>query len=107
MSAPVDFLTAFAQALSSLGLYPEGHRVRERALDAVYQKLLDLLSKESAPQFSFLGDEVVYGTLPLREMRGWDWSRRLAEVGVQRLQFDKTVDREHIEEFLDEIITRL
>jgi len=107
MSAPVDFLTAFAQALSSLGLYPEGHRVRERALDAVYQKLLDLIAKDAVPQFSFLGDEVVYGTHPLRELRGWDWSRRLAEVGVQRLQFDKSVDREQLEEFLDEIITRL
>jgi putative nucleotidyltransferase with HDIG domain len=40
-------------------------------------------------------------------MRGWDWSRRLAEIGVQRLQFDRTVTREQLEEFLDEIITRL
>jgi len=107
VSAPVDFLTAFAQALSSLGLYPEGHRSRERALDAAFQKLLDLTAKSAAPQFSFLGDEVVFDTLPLREMRGWDWSRRLAEIGVQRLQFDRTVTREQLEEFLDEIITRL
>lgn len=106
-SPPVDFLTAFAQALASLGLYPEGHRSRERALDAAFQKLLDLTSKVAAPQFSFLGDEVVYDTLPLRELRGWDWSRRLAEVGVQRLQFDRTVTREQLEEFLDEIMARL
>ncbi len=106
-TAPVEFLTAFAQALSSLGLYPEGHRVRERALDAAFRKLSDLTATVAAPQFSFLGDEVVYDTLPLRELRGWDWSRRLAEVGVQRLQFDRTVTRAQLEEFLDEIIARL
>ena len=106
-AAPVAFLTAFAQALASLGLYPEGHRSRERALDAAFEKLLDFTATQAAPQFSFLGDEVVYDTLPLREMRGWDWSRRLSEVGVQRLQFDRSVTRDQLEEFLDEIITRL
>ena len=51
----VDFLTAFAQALSALGLYPEGHRSRERALDAAYEKLdtarqavIDDISKQKA-----------------------------------------------------------
>lgn len=106
-AAPVEFLIAFAQALASLGLYPEGHRSRERALDTAFQKLLDLTATSPAPQYSFLGDEVIYDTLPLREMRGWDWSRRLSEIGVQRLQFDPTVTRDQLEEFLDEIITRL
>jgi putative nucleotidyltransferase with HDIG domain len=103
----IDFLTAFAQALSALSLYPEGHRSREKALDAVYSRLLDLIQKEKEAQFSFLGDEVIHGSLPLRELRGWDWSRRLAEVGVQRLQFDPTVTRDELEVFLDEILARL
>jgi len=102
-----DFLISFAQALSALSLYPEGHRSRERALDTVYTKLLDLLSKERDASFSFLGDEVIHGSLPMRDLRGWDWSRRLAEVGVQRLQFDPNVTREELEVFLDEIIARL
>jgi len=106
-AAPVEFLIAFAQALASLGLYPEGHRSRERALDTAFQKVLDLTATSPAPQYSFLGDEVIYDALPLREMRGWDWSRRLSEIGVQRLQFDRTVTRDQLEEFLDEIITRL
>ncbi len=103
----VEFLNAFAQALSALSLYPEGHRSRERALDAVFGKLLDLCQKDREVLFSFLGDEVVYGSMPLREMRGWDWSRRLAEVGVQRLQFNTTVTRDEIEVFLDEILARI
>lgn len=107
MSAPIDFLNAFAQALSGLALYPEGHASRDRAVDNVYTKLRDLLDADGTPQFSFLGDEVIYGDMPLRELRSWDWSRRLADAGIQRLQFDNNVTRDELEEFLDQILARL
>jgi HD-GYP domain-containing protein (c-di-GMP phosphodiesterase class II) len=107
MSAPVQFLTAFAQALSALTLYPEGHRTREHALDAVYERLQRLLEEEPRPVFSFLGEEVVFGHLPLRELRGWDWGSRLATIGVQRLQFDQTATRAEVEEFLEQVLARL
>jgi putative nucleotidyltransferase with HDIG domain len=107
-AAPVQVLHALAQALSTLALYPEGHRSRERALDALHARIQDLLAAEPRPTFSFLGgDEVIYNNRPLREMRGWDWSRRLAEVGIQRLQFDRTVERDELEEFLDMVLARL
>ena len=106
-AGPVDFLNSFAQALSALSLYPEGHTSRERALDALYQKLADLLAADGRPQFSFLGDEVIYGKLPLRELRQWDWSNRLSNIGVQRVQFDQTATREDLESFLDEVLARL
>jgi putative nucleotidyltransferase with HDIG domain len=106
-SAAVDFLTAFAQGLSAMSLYPEGHSSREGALDAVYEKLLDVLAQESPVSFSFLGDEVVYGTLPLRDLRDWEWSKRLAGIGVQRLQFDDSTTRDDLESFLDELLARL
>jgi putative nucleotidyltransferase with HDIG domain len=97
-----------AQALSTLALYPEGHRAREKALDGVFTQIQDLLAVDPRPTFSFLGsDEVIYNDLPLREMRAWDWSRRLAEIGVQRLQFDRTVQRHELEEFLDMVLARL
>lgn len=108
MSAAPQFLHGLAQALSTLALYPEGHTSRERALDTAYARLQDLLAEHRRPVFSFLGgDEVVYNDLPLREMRTWDWSRRLAEVGIQRLQFDETVGRDELEEFLDMVLARL
>ena len=107
MSGPVEFLNAAAQALSALSLYPEGHRTRERALDQVYARLQDLLSQEPTPQFSFLGDEVVFGDRPLRDLREWDWSRRLADAGVQRVQFDRSVTRADLEDFLDQALARL
>lgn len=107
MSATSEFLTSFARAMSALALYPEGHSTRERALDDVYGKARDLLDEESAPVFSFLGDEVVYSDRPLREFRGWEWSRKLSDVGIQRLQFDDTVSRDELEEFMDMVLARL
>jgi putative nucleotidyltransferase with HDIG domain len=103
----VAFLNALAQALSSFGLYPTGHRSRESALDLAFERLLDLLSEDEHPEFSFLGDEVVYRTMPLREMRAWEWSQRLADAGIQRLQFDHTATREELEDFLGETLARL
>jgi putative nucleotidyltransferase with HDIG domain len=107
MSAPIGFLHAFAQGLSTLALYPDGHTQRERALDNLFARLDDLLSENPRPTFSFLGDDVIYSDLPLRDLRNWDWSRRLAELGVQRLQFDQTATREELEEFLDQVLARL
>ena len=107
MTPAVAFLSALAQALSAFGLYPAGHRSRERALDHVFERLQDLLSEDKLPEFSFLGDEVVYRTTALREMRGWEWSQRLADAGIQRLQFDRTATREEMEDFIGETLARL
>ena len=104
---PVRFLTAFAQALAAMSLYGEGHPARERAVDAVYKELVDLQSERPHALFTFLGDEIVYGRQPLRELKEWDWSRRLAAAGVQRLEFEQRVSREDLEGFLDEVMLRL
>jgi putative nucleotidyltransferase with HDIG domain len=90
-----------------MALYPDGHAARDRALDATYQKLIDLLDEEANPVFSFLGDEVVFQNQPLREMRQWEWSRRLAGIGLQRIEFDSTATKEELEDFLDESLRRL
>lgn len=107
MSSPGDFLTAFAQALSALSLYPDGHVSRERALDSTFEKLADLLSEDDSPFFSFLENEVIYRNTPLREMRNWDWSARFAGIGMQRLEFNPTVTREELERFIEDTIGRL
>jgi putative nucleotidyltransferase with HDIG domain len=107
MSSPADFLSAFAQALSALSLYPDGHASRERALDATYEKLSDMLSEDSNPMFSFLENEVIYRNTPLREMRNWDWSERFAGIGMQRLEFNPTVSRDELERFIEDTIGRL
>jgi putative nucleotidyltransferase with HDIG domain len=107
MSDPIRFLTSFAQALSTMALYADGHPARERVVDRSYEALRDLQKDDPRPQFSFLGEEVVYGRLALRELRDWEWASRLAEAEVQRLEFDPDVTRQDYEDFLDEVLARL
>ena len=107
MSEPIHFLTAFAQALAAMTLYAGGHPARERAIDAAFQALRDLQAADPHPLFTFLGEEIVFGRLPLKELRGWDWSSRLAAAGIQRLEFSEHVGRDEFEAFLDEILARL
>jgi putative nucleotidyltransferase with HDIG domain len=107
MNDPVRFLTAFAQALAAMTLYADRHPARQRAIEAAYQALLDLQATTPHPLFTFLGDEIVFGRLPLGQLKGWDWSDRLARAGIQRLEFADQVNEEEFEGFLDEILARL
>ena len=107
MSDPVSFLTAFAHGLAAMTLYADGHPARETAIDTAFQELQDLQAADPHPLFTFLGDEIVFGRLPLKELRAWDWSQRLAQAGIQRLEFPARVTREDFEGFLDEVLARL
>jgi len=107
VSEPAEFLGAFAQALAGMSLYGDGHPARERAIDTAYQELRDLQAVHPHPLFTFLGDEVIFGRLPLREMRDWGWSSRLAEAGIQRLEFADDVTRDDFEGFLEDVYSRL
>jgi putative nucleotidyltransferase with HDIG domain len=107
MSDAVRFLTALAQAVATMVLYEEGHPARERALDAAYQPLHDLQSQSPRQSFTFLAGEVIHGSEPVRELRGWEWSGRLVSAGVQRLEFDEPVTREEVDALLDDILARL
>ena len=104
---PVPFLTSIAQVLSAMALYPEGHTSRERAIETVYERLVDLLPDQGELRFSFLGDEVVFGDRPVRELRDWEWSQKLADIGIQRLHVDPTVTREDLVEFLTLVLSRV
>ena len=107
MSDPVHFLNAFAQALGVMTLYPEGHPSRERAVDAAFSELNGITSRGAHPSFTFLDDEVVFGRERLRELKSWDWGKRLVAAGVQRLEFEREVTRDEFEGFLQEILGRL
>lgn len=107
MSAPVRFLAALAQTLSKMGLYAPGHPSRERAVDDAFSQLLRLCEEDATPRFSFLSSHVVFGSRTLRELRDWEWSARLAGVGIQRLEFSNTVTREDFEDFLVVALARL
>jgi putative nucleotidyltransferase with HDIG domain len=107
MSDPVRFLNAFAHALGVMTLYPEGHPSRERAVDAAFNELDGLWAPVGHPSFTFLDDEVVFGRERLRELRSWDWGRRLVGAGIERFEFERKVNRDEFNGFLDEILARL
>lgn len=104
---PVKFLGSLAQALAGMSLYADGHPARDRGIDAAFEQLGGLQKDTATPLFTFLGDEVVYGKTPIRELKAWDWSMRLAQAGIQRLEFQPGVTREEFETFLDEVLARL
>jgi len=101
------FLSSFAQALSTMALYPDGHPAREGVIDTAFANLATLQRADPQASFSFLGDEVLLGQRPIRELRGWDWSGRLSSAGVQRMEFEAEVTRADFEGFLSEVLARL
>jgi putative nucleotidyltransferase with HDIG domain len=107
MADPFKFLTSFAQALSTMALYGDKHPARERAVDRSFAALRDLQASDPKPQFSFLGEETVYGQISLRDLRDWEWAARLGDAGVQRLEFEPDVTREEYEDFLEQVLARL
>ena len=107
MIEAVHFLTSFAQAIATMTLYRAGHPARERAVDSAYLTLLDMLAREPEPELTFLGAEIIYGKQPLRELKQWDWGTRLADIGIQRLEFEQGVERADFDEFLEEVLSRL
>ncbi len=107
MSDAVRFLTAFSQALASLSLYGEQHPATRRAVAGAADRLRDLQETEPRPQFTFLPGEVLLGSDQIHELGGWDWGPRLAEVGVERLEFAGPVAADEMERFLDHLAARL
>jgi len=103
---PIPFLHTLAHTLSALALYPEGHASRARSVEELYEQVLELL-REGPVRFSFLGDEVVFGERPVRELRDWEWSTKLSGIGIQRIQLNEQVTQEELEEFLDMVLARV
>jgi putative nucleotidyltransferase with HDIG domain len=107
MRPPARFLTALAQALSTMGLYKEGHPARERAAEAVHERILELQEASVLNEFTFLPGQVVHDDRPVRELREWDWSERLGKLGVERVEFTGPVSRDDLDWFLEDILARL
>ncbi len=85
MNPTVTFLTALGQAFSAQALYSDDHPMRVTAAARLLMTLQRLLA--SGPvRLSFLDNEVIAGSRPVAELRGWEWGGRLSAVGVQRLE---------------------
>ncbi|HET8622359.1 MAG TPA: HD domain-containing phosphohydrolase [Gemmatimonadales bacterium] len=106
MSSAVRFLTAFSQALSNLSLYGEAHPAARRSVETATDRLGELQETHPQPQFTFLPGEVLFGSDPLHELGAWEWGQRLADAGVQRLEFAGPVPADEMERFLDHLAAR-
>ncbi|MFN2316613.1 MAG: HD-GYP domain-containing protein [Gemmatimonadales bacterium] len=100
MSNAVHFLTSLSQALSTISLYTEGHPARAKVIHASWDALNHLVGEGQGIEFTFLGGEVVFGNRVLRELKDWDWSNRLASVGVERLEFVPPIPLEEFQAFV-------
>lgn len=107
MKEAAAFLSALSQALATMMLYAAGHPARERAIEGAYRALEDLRQVLPSPAFTFLGEEIVVGQRPLRELKGWDWAARLSDVGIQRIEFERALAPDEFDAFLDEVVARL
>lgn len=107
MSEAVRFLHAFAHALATMSLYSPGHPAARRACDAAWEALTALLASDEHPIFFFLGGAPVYRGRALHEIAGWSWSPRLAQAGIQRLEFDRSVTSASFALALDRLMVRL
>ncbi len=108
MSEAVRFLTGLSQTLAASTLYGDNHPAYRRAVDAAFRQLQDLQKAEGvALQFSLLHGEVVFRERVLHELHTWDWTPRLTEAGIQRIEVTGEAGPEEFEEFLDLLADRL
>jgi putative nucleotidyltransferase with HDIG domain len=108
MSAPVRFLTALTQALSTMGLYGDDHPATLRALDNIMERLRDLQGGPSPKlHFTFLAGEVLFNSEPVPELENWEWSGRFVKAGIERIEFTETAEPEQFARFLAHLTIRL
>jgi putative nucleotidyltransferase with HDIG domain len=108
VSDAVRFLTGLSQTLAASTLYGDNHPAYRRAADAAFRPLQELQKAEGATlQFSLLHGEVVFRERVLHELHSWDWTQRLTDAGIQRIEVTGEASPEEFEEFLDLLSDRL
>jgi hypothetical protein len=103
MTAPRDFLVALAQGLASRRLYGPAHPRTRMAVSHVVRCAVRLVEDGGSTRFTLLGTEIIHGNDPLRGAVPSEWSARLSEVGVQRIELLGRPDEAHVELFLDRL----
>jgi HD-GYP domain-containing protein (c-di-GMP phosphodiesterase class II) len=100
MSDPVRFLRSFSHALSTLALYGPSHPVTGRVVEAAYRELTGLQASQGTLDFTFLPGEVLFGRELLPELETWEWTSRLIQAGIERLEVTGAVAPDQFERFL-------
>jgi len=107
MTDAAAFLTALGRQLSVMSLYGPGHNARAEGMDKLTSELTALLRGNAFPAFTFLDGDVVYEGHVLNELRHWEWSIKLGQVGIERLEVGPGTTRDALEGFLEEAHARM
>jgi putative nucleotidyltransferase with HDIG domain len=107
MKDPVRFLAAFSQALSTTGLYGDGHPAAARTVEAALERLQELQEPNTTLQFTFLSGEVLFGSETVPALEGWEWCARFIRAGIERIEFTDTVTADQFTRFLAQLAARL
>jgi len=76
-------------------------------MEQVIEDMSMLLRENAFPVFNFLDGDVVYEDSVLSELRQWEWSTKLAAVGVERLEINPGTTRLDLDAFLEEVHARM
>ncbi len=109
MTAVISFLTALGKALATMSLYGDEHPTRHAVLARAHEAMLRMLEDNGSLTLSLIDGDIVLGTRVVTELKGWEWSARLAAVGVQRIEIDATQppNGEDLQNFLAALRVRL
>jgi putative nucleotidyltransferase with HDIG domain len=107
MKDPVRFLTALSQALATMSLYGDEHPATARIVDSALERLRELQESEPKLQLTFLAGEVLFGSEVVQELEGWEWSSRLTNAGIERIEFLQAVGPDQFGRFLSHLAVRL
>lgn len=107
MSDSFRFLTTLSQALSTMSLYGDEHPATSRVVDSALERLRELQVSDAKLEFTFLSGEVLFGSEVVQELEGWDWSTRLVNAGVERIEFLSLVEPDQFSRFLSHLAVRL
>ncbi|MDH3427390.1 MAG: HD domain-containing protein [Gemmatimonadota bacterium] len=107
MSQPVAFLQALGNHLAAVTHNGRNAAVLEESALDLMSALRMLLRQNAFPVFEFRDGDVLYEDRLMPELQHWEWSLKLAEAGVGRLEVTPGTTRDDVEGFADEVVARL
>lgn len=106
-SYPAAFLLAFGRLIEARADSAASKSTLDAELDELLASLKSLLRQNAFPTFLFRNGEVEYEGQLLDELRSWEWSLRLPEGGIERMDITPGTTPEDLEGFVGEVVSRL
>src|SRR5262245_47366982 len=109
MSAPRfqlsdELLRRFTASLRSAQLYSRGHPIIGRNLESLSNAIQLLHGLEPSIVISLVGDAVIVDDLPMAKAETLGpLARRLQQIGVERISFERGVTAEELGGFIDAV----